>query len=453
MPTHTSQPSAGRARWSSERAFVLAAAGSAVGLGNLWEFPRLAGDYGGGAFVLVYVAAVAAVSVPLLAAELAIGRRARRNPVDAMAVLARRERRSRLWDLPGWLGVAASLLMLAVYSVVAAWAVAYLWDAVSGGLASPGGSPGRRFPALLASPASTTGWQLGFVAAGGLIAAAGVRRGVERAAQWLVPGLVLTLAALLVLAAARGGGLGRAASYLFLPDFALLDGRAVLAAVRHACFTLSLGLAVMTTYGSYLPDSACIPRAAVAVALGDTVVSLLGGLAILAFVFAAGLQPADGPSLAFMVVPAALAEVRGGAVVATLFFLLLLLAALTSAIALLEPAIALAEERLRLPRAAAAAAAAALAGIAGVILVLAFDRWAGIRLGGEGLFALVNRLLSTLLLPLAAAGTALFAGHVLSRRAGREELGLCGGTYRLWWLMVRWAAPAGVGLAVLGLQS
>ena len=453
MSDPAAQPLPGRPRWSSESGFLLVAVGSAVGLGNLWEFPYLAGRHGGGAFVLVYLAAVAVIAAPLLAAELIIGRRTRRNPVDAMASLARRERRSSLWQAPAWIGAGASLLMLAVYGVVAGWALAYLRRSLSGGLSDwQRGGAAQEFSRLLSDPGAMLGWHLVFLTLTGVIAAAGVRRGVERAARVLVPAIVLLLAALLAVAAGGGGRVGEALGYLLTPDLAKLDGAAVLQAVRHACFTLSLGVGVMTALGSYLPDSACIPRSSVRIATADAVVALVAGIALFPFLFAAGLQPAEGPTLAFVALPAAFAAVPGGAAAAPLFFLLLVLAALSSSVALLEPGVALLEDRLRLSRPRATATVAGAAALAGVVPVLAFNEWAGIRIGGEGLFAFVNSLLGGALLPLAAGGTALFAGRVLSRRTGREELCLGGGAYRFWFLMVRWGAPAGVALAVYGLS-
>ena len=427
-------------QWSSGPAFAVAAVGSAVGLGNLWDLPHLAGRHGGGAFVLVYAASVMLVAGPLLAGELIVGRRARRNPVDAMAALARCERRSRLWQLPAWLAVAASLLTLAIYGVLGGWAAAYLRYAVQGELA--GGGPvgsARRFSELLASPATMAGWNLLLLSLAALIAAAGIRRGVERATRWLVPAMLAVLILLLIHAAARSGRFVDAAAYLLKADFARLDGVAIAQAFRHACFTLSLGVGVMTAYGAYLPDRACIPRLAFGVAAADLVASLIAALAILPVLMAAGIRPVEGPALAFVALPAAIASVPGGGVLATLFFLLLVLASLTSAVALIEPAAALAVERLRVSRVEASFGAAGAAAAVGVLAVLALNEWANV--------------LAAILLPLAAGGTALFAGHVLTRRAGREELGLVGRRYRVWLILVRWAAPAGIGLAVLGLRG
>ena len=453
MPLQSSQTSGGGPRWSSERAFALVGIGSVVGLGNLWDLPYLAGRHGGGAFLLVYAAGIALIAAPLLAAELVIGRRMRRNPVDAMAHLARREGRARLWQVPAWLAAVASIVMLAIYGVVGGWVLAYLWQALRGEPFTGAVAASQRFSALLGSPRTMAGWHLAFLGMAALVAAAGVRRGVERAARWCVPALIVILVGFAGHAALRSANFGAVLTYLLWPDFARLDGAAVLHALRHACFTLSLGVGVMTAYGAYLPDEACIPRSSRRIAVADAVVSLLAGLAIFPLLFATGVEPVGGPALAFVAVPTALAELRGGATLAILFFLLLFLAALTSGAALLEPATAVAQERLRLSRAKATTAAAGAAAVSGLVLLLAFNELAGLRIGGAGLFAFVNGVLAGVLLPLAAAGTAFFAGHVVSRRVAREELGLCGGPYRVWWLLVRWAAPAGVALAVFGLQS
>ncbi len=432
------------------RTFVLAAAGSAVGLGNIWRFPYIAGEYGGGAFVLVYVAAVALIAVPLLATELMLGRRGRRNPVDAFAALARSAGASRVWQVPAWLAVATSFLVLAIYSVVAGWALAYVRYAAEGRFGGMSrGAAAELFARLLADPGAVIGWHLLFLLISAAVVAAGVRAGIERAARWLVPALVVLLAVLVAFAAAATGRLGEAAAFVFMPDFSRLDGAGVLAAMGHACYTLSLGIGAMVVYGSYAPPDLSVPRAAVAVAVLDTSVSILAALTIFPIVFAAGLRPGEGPGLAFVTLPLAFGSMPGGALFGVLFFLLLVLAALTSAISVLEPAVCLAQERLGLRRTMATGLVAALAALAGIVPALAFNEWAGVRFGGRGLFELLNGLANGVLMPLAAVGAAVFAAHVLPRRAARAELGISSRWYAAWRIVVGWAVP----VVVLGLLA
>lgn len=464
MPTLTSAPAVPgtsslppevareRPVWSSQTAFVLAAAGSVIGLGDLWSLPDRMAAHGGGAFVLVYLAALMTIAAPLLAAEFLIGRRTRRNPIDALATLARRERRAGAWQLPAWIATGASLLVLSLYGVLAGWAVAYVGYAARGSITGDRTAAARLFSDLLSDPWAMLSWHLLFLAVAALIAGSGIRGGTERAARWLVPAMLVLLLGLVGYAALATGQSARALAFMFRPDFGALGTAGALDAIGRACFTLSLGTAAMLAYGSYVPAGACIPRAAIAVAALDGAVALLAGLAVIPFLLTLGIAPPEGPQLVFVALPTAFAAAPGGTVAAALFYLMLVLAALTSAIALLEPAVAFAQERRGMTRRAAAAGSAALAGIVGILALLAFNHLAEVRIAGYGVFAVLNGLTTRVLLPLAAGGTALFAARVLSRRVTREELGLCGRPYLVWWLLVRWTAPvvvAGAAVAAL----
>lgn len=439
-----------RPLWGSGPTFVLAAAGSAIGLGNIWKFPHLAREHGGGAFVLVYLAAVALIAVPVLTAELMLGRRARRNPVDALATLARRERHAAEWRYPAWIAIAASLLVLAVYSVVGGWTLAYLGYSLRGELdAITPTDAARHFAALLADPLALVGWHLAFLAPAALIVGAGVRRGVERSARWLVPLLLVVLLALAAYSAVVTGRLAEAAIFMFRPDFTGFGMSGALAAMGQACFSLSIGMGAMLAYGSYAPPEVSLPRAAAWVAVLDTGASFLAGLAIFPIVFALGLEPGEGPGLVFLTLPLAFGSMPGGGLVGALFFLLLVLAALTSAVSVLEPAVSLLQERLRLPRIRATACVLVVAAIAGVAPALSFSTWADVRIGGRGIFDLVQGLATGVLVPVAAAGIALFAGRVVSRRVIRAELRISARQYFAWRLVLGWIVPFIVAVLLL----
>lgn len=445
-------PAAARERWSSPAAFVLAATGAAVGLGNVWHFSATAGRNGGGAFLLVYVAAVLLVGLPLLAAELLVGRGRARDPVDAF------ERRAVLggcaaaWRAVGWLGAGTGLLVLAFYAVVAGWALAYLGFALRGvfGAASEASRVTALFPALLDSPAHLLLYHALFLLVTAGIVSCGVRRGLESAARIFVPAMLLLLVVLVVWSAAATGRGGQALAFVLRPDFAALGWRGALTAVATATFTLGVGMASMVTYGAYLPRDASIPRAAAAVALLDAAVSLLAGMAILPVVFVSGLDAAAGPGLAFVTFPVALAAIPGGAFHGAAFFAVLLLTALTSAIAFLEPAVSAIVARAPLSRRVATALVVAPVWLLGVAAIRTFGAAPGGLLRGHGLFDLLNLATASILLPLGTLLVALFVGWLLPAAATREALGLGPRAHGAWRALMRWVVPVAIvaGVAV-----
>lgn len=448
MATQTPHP-----HWSSRLAFVLAATGSAVGLGNIWKFPYITGQYGGGAFVLVYLLCVALVGIPILIAEVLIGRRGGKSPIGSMGGLAREAGVSGLWSGVGWLGVVTALLILSFYSVIAGWALAYIGYALTGEFTA---APSQAAPAmealhagLLASPGLLLLWHTLFMALTVAIVARGVRQGLERAVRLLMPGLFVLLLGLVVYAALSTGAFGRALAFLFRPDLSRLSGEAVLVAVGHAFFTLSLGLGTMMAYGSYLPRQVSIARAAFSIAILDTLVALLAGLAIFPLVFAHGLAPGAGPGLIFVSLPIAFAQIPAGSAVGAVFFLFLLIAALTSSVSLLEPAVEyLCEERGR-GRLAATLAVAVAAWLLGIGSALAFNRWAGFAVFGKGFFDLLDFLTANILLPVGGLLIALFAGWRLRRETLQQELAVGARGFALWRWSLRYLAPLGVAATLL----
>lgn len=432
--------------WTSRFAFVMAAVGSAVGLGNIWKFPYMAGTSGGGAFVLVYLVCILTVGVPVLIAEVAIGRRGGASPIAALGTLARRFGASRHWAKAGALGGGVALVILSFYSVVAGWALAYVPLIAGGGMAGAGAAASAaRFQALLADPAAMLGWHSLFMAVTVAIVARGVTSGIERAVVWLMPGLFLLLAVLVGYAAVAGDFV-RGVTFLFAPDWSKLGPEAVLAAAGHAFFTLSVGVGAMIAYGGYLPDGVSIPRTALLIAGIDTACALMAGLAIFPLVFALGLDPASGPGLLFVTLPVAFGAMPGGQAFGTAFFVLIGVAALTSAVALLEPLVAaMAARGRRRPLWAAIFGLGCWA--LGLVSLASFNLWAHVTPGGKTLFDWLNLITSDLLLPAGAIAGALFAGWVLPARVTGPEFA---GTrlFGAWRLLVRYIAPAAI-LAVL----
>ena len=432
------------AQWSSRMGFVLAATGSAVGLGNIWKFPYMVGQSGGAAFVLVYLVCIALIGVPILVAEWMIGRRGQKNPINTMAQLAREHGHHRSWALVGGIGVLAAFLILSFYSVIGGWSLAYVRDALTGSFTGlDKGAIGAAVEGFLARPLELFGWHSLFMALTIAIVAMGVSKGLERGSKLLMPALGLILI-VLVGYGATTGSFGAAASYLFNPDWSKLDGTVLLAALGHAFFTLSLGMGIMMAYGSYLGEEVNLLRAARTVVLMDTIFALCAGMAIFPIVFANGLDPAAGPGLVFVTLPLAFGNISGGLVLGTLFFLLLSFAALTSSISLLEPVVELLEERTALTRVGATLVAGVTIWALGISALLSFNLWSEVKLAGLNIFDLLDYLTSKFMLPLAGLGAIVFAAWKLEQASVKRELHLGDTGFAIWTLLSRYIAPLGV---------
>ncbi|MFU2486109.1 sodium-dependent transporter [Thauera sp. WH-1] len=431
-------------QWTSRMGFVLAATGSAVGLGNIWKFPYMIGQSGGAAFVLVYLLCIAAIGLPILVAEWMIGRRGQKNPVNTMGELAQKTGRSGAWALIGVTGVLGAFLILSFYSVIGGWALSYTGDVMTGGFTGMDkDAVGNAFTAFLANAGSLLTWHTVFMALTIGVVAMGVAGGLERASKLLMP----SLGVLLIVLVGYGmttGGFGQAVAYLFNPDWSKLTGEVVLAALGHAFFTLSLGMGIMMAYGSYLGEDVDLLRTARTVVIMDTVIAIAAGLAIFPIVFANGLDPAAGPGLIFVTLPIAFGNITGGAILGTMFFLLLTFAALTSAISLLEPVVELVEERTPLSRAGATVVAGVATWALGIAALLSFNLWSDVTIIGLNVFDLLDKLTSKFMLPLTGLGAILFAAWCLDRDSVRKELGLGEFGFSVWNLVSRYVAPVGV---------
>ena len=436
-------------RWASRLAFILAATGSAVGLGNIWRFPYLASDNGGGAFVLVYLGCIFFVGLPVLIAEILIGRHGRRSPITALAQITRETGAPRAWAGIGWIGIVAGVLILSFYSVVGGWTLRYAWLYLSQLFGGPAIlDPAASFGAMLADPAALALWHALFMAVTVGVVALGVEKGLERAVRFLMPALFLTLL-LLVGYGATTGHLGQAASFLFRPDWSKVDSGVLVAAMGQAFFTLSLGMCAMMTYGAYLPAKVSIPRTVAIVAVCDTTVALLAGLAIFPIVISFGISPeGGGPGLIFTSLPLAFEAMPGGIVYGLAYFALLFVAAWTSSISLLEPATAYMVERGR-SRRSAALMMAGLCWALGLVTVFSFNIWSHVRMLDRDLMGLIELVANDIMLPLGGLLIALFAGWVLKDSILREQLaGMPAWGFTVWRWLLRVLCPLLV-LAVL----
>ncbi|MCP5089545.1 MAG: sodium-dependent transporter [Gammaproteobacteria bacterium] len=435
--------------WSSRLAFILAVTGSAVGLGNIWKFPYIAGQNGGGAFVLVYLVCVIVIGMPVMMSEILIGRRGRRNPVATMELLGKEEGSSGRWRLVGSMGVLAGFLILSYYSVIAGWTLAYVVKSASGTFA------GASAEAVSAQFASFVGdWRLValchtlFMGLSIFVVARGVERGLEQAVRFMVPALLLLMFVLLGYSI-NSGYFGEGVAFMFTPDFERLTWNSVLAALGQAFFTLSIGMGAIMAYGAYLPEETSITGASAAVVIADTSIAILAGLAIFPLVFANNLDPADGPGLVFDTLPLAFGQMPGGVFFSTIFFVLLSFAAWTSAIGLMEPAVAWIVERFYKTRAQATIMTGVTIWLIGMGSVLSFNVLSDVTFLAGTIFDNVDYLTSNIMLPLGGLLIVIFAGWVMCRNSTADELGSSGVLFRSWRVLARFIAPIGILLVLI----
>ena len=428
--------------WRSQTIFVLAAVGSAVGLGNLWKFPYITGEHGGAAFVLVYLLCIAAVGLPILIAEITLGRAGGANPPQAMARLARQSHASRWWTLLGVNGVLGGLFILSFYSVIAGWGLAYFVDSLQGGFAQMDASAAQKhFDQLVASPIGLVFWHTLIMLATVLIVLRGVRGGIERAINVLMPGLLVILLILFGYALTLPA-FSQSFAFLFTPDFSKLSSESILVALGHAFFTLSLGFGTMMVYGSYLPPSFSIVRATLWIIVADTVIALLAGLVIFTIVFNHGLSPSAGPGLLFQTLPIAFGQLQWGALLSGLFFAMVVIAALSSAISMMEPGLSWLEQHWGWSRPFGASVLGGLVWLLGAASALAFNHWQSVTLIGERtIFESMDFLTSSLMLPLGGLMTAVFVGWVWQTQTRDQAIGLAPALSRPYAVLVKWVAP------------
>lgn len=436
--------------WSNRWIFILAATGSAVGLGNIWKFPYITGENGGGAFVLVYLLCIAVIGIPIMMAEVLLGRRGRQSPINTMKALAKKEGRSTAWSLLGWSGVLAGFLILSYYSVIAGWALAYVLKAGSGAFAGGAAEDIKGlFGGLVSNPGELIFWHTLFIVMTMAVVARGVKKGLEKAVRLLMPALFVLLL-IMVGYAINTGEFAQGLSFLFSPDFSKLTADGILIAMGHAFFTLSLGMGAIMIYGSYMPHEASIAKTSIIVALADTAVALLAGMAIFPIVFANGLEPGAGPGLIFQTLPIAFGSMEGGTFFGTLFFILLVFAAWSSAISLIEPAVAWLVENKGWSRMKASVVCGVATWLVGLGTVFSFNIWAEATLWGKTVFDLLDYLTSNIMLPLGGLFIAVFAAWVMKSTSTADELSLGEGiAFPLWRFLVRFVTPVAVIIVFL----
>lgn len=444
--------------WTRRSAFVFAAIGSAVGLGNIWKFPYMTGEHGGAAFVLVYLACVAFIGLPIMMAEIVLGRRGRHSPVQTMRQLAAADGHTANWQAIGWLGMLAGVMILSFYLVVAGWTAAYFVDSLLGTFR--GMTPAEteaHFTQLVGSPWRLIFWHTVMAVLTGWVIMRGVNRGIEQATSILMPSLFVLLF-LLVGYAALYGEFAQGLRYLFDFDFAKIDAEVALMAMGQAFFSLSIGMGAIMVYGAYLPRAYSISKAAALVVSADALAAMLMGVALFPIVFASGMQPNSGPGLVFQTLVVAFEQMPGGMLIGVLFFALTLIAAWTSAISLLEPTVSWLVDSCGMRRRAATATSVAVVWTVGLGTVVSFNIGSDWTLFGKTFFDWMDYLTSNVMLPLGGILIALYAGWKVSRATLAEQLDVAmeaeasGGRKLLfhgWLWLVRVVVPLAVALVML----
>ena len=430
--------------WASRWIFILAATGSAVGLGNIWKFPYITGENGGGAFVLVYLCCILLVGVPIMMAEIMIGRRAQKSPINAMRDVAVESGQPAAWSLLGWMGVLAGFMIFSFYSVVAGWVLYYIVGMGAGDFIAIGGdAAGKVFDNLLADQDTLLLWHSIFVVMVMLVIAGGVRAGLEKAVKFLMPALFVLLLALLAYST-QSGGFAQGFNFMFHFDVTKLNWDAVLVALGHSFFTLSLGMGAIMAYGAYLPKRTSIGSSVLIIAGMDTLVALIAGLAIFPIVFANGMDPGAGPGLMFVTLPVAFGQMPGGQVFGFIFFLLVGIAAWTSAISLMEPATAWLVEKFNWGRVPACILLGAIVWGLGIAALGSFNFLSDVKIAGFNIFDFLDFMTANIMLPLLVA---LFAGWLMKRYAAENELAIKSPIiFNAWYIVLRFVAPIAVAV-------
>jgi len=433
--------------WIGKWTFVLAAAGSAVGLGNIWGFPYKAGTNGGGAFVLIYLGCILIVGLPIMMAEIMIGRRARKSPVNAMRIAALDSGSTDKWQFVGWGGLVSGILILSFYSVLAGICLHYI-----GVAASPNSnlSAVEQFQSITASAPLLLAWHTIFIGLNIFIIAAGVISGIERMVRLLMP-LLMVLMIVMVINAMINGDFMKGLSFLFTPNFSEVDATTFLRAMGQAFFSLSLGMGSIMCYGAYMPKDENIFKTSLTVAGLDTLIAILAGLAIFPIIFAYGLEPDAGPGLVFISLLTVFMDMPFGNLIGPIFFILLSIAALSSSISLLEPSVAYFAEQEIVSRSTAAICLGLLAWVIGIGSVLSFNVWSDVTIIGDLNFLdSIDFLTNQFLMPIGGMSVAIFAGWFFKADLALEQLsGIQMSIFKVWKFFIKFISPVAVAAVFL----
>lgn len=459
-------------QWSSRLIFIFAATGSAVGLGNIWKFPWMTSEYGGGAFVVIYILSILLIALPIMIAEVLVGRHGKQNPVGSLKYLSHESSTFSIqeiehdlkrvktksqkysnaddytnWQLVGWSGMIAGILILSFYSVIAGWTMSYIFKAFSGAFVGIDAEQSKiLFNDFVSDPEKLLGWHTLFMLLTCYIVSKGVKGGLEKSVKILIPGLFILLIALAFYTSTLSG-FSDGINYMFVPDITKIDANVILAAMGMAFFSLSIGMGSLMIYGSYLSDDSSIANVTAIVAFADTFVAILAGVIIFPIVFTYNLDPSTaGPGLIFQTLPIAFGAMPGGNIIATIFFILLFFAAVTSSISLIEPAVTYMIEKHSITRSDASIKLGALTWIIGIGTILSFSYASDLKIFDYTFFDLLDNFTSKVMLPLGGLLIAIFVGFIVKRNIVYDELNISNFSFNIWRLLVRYIAPIAVTL-------
>lgn len=450
-----SAAASGENNWSSRLTFLLASIGFSVGLGNIWRFPYITGENGGGAFVLIYLACALCIGVPLVMSEWAIGRETKSaaSAASSFKLFAKHNKLSTKWSNVGSMAILAVFMMMLTYTVITGWTLDYFTMSLAGEFVGIDAHTSKdKFDTLMNSPSRLMFWHTVVVAIIILVNMRGLKSGIEKAVTILMPSLFICLLAMVGYGFAVGD-ISATVAFLLIPDFSNVSGQTFLIALGQAFFSIGIAMAVMVTYGSYLDKSASISQNAIIVVFADTLVALLAGFAIFPLVFSNGLTPDTGAGLVFQVLPIALSELPGGQFFGAIFFLLLIAAALTSCIGNFEPIITWCSERFNLNRRQATLASGGAIWLLGIASVLSVNVLKDFRpfalvsaLQDKTLFQSLDFISASILLPIGGFLTAIFVGWRVPAAKMQAALGLGPVSFKLWQLLIRFLVPTAIAI-------
>ena len=433
--------------WSSKMLFVLAAVGSAVGLGNIWKFPYMMAEQGGGAFFLIYLICIALIGFPVMAAEIMVGREGRMSPVNSILKLAREHNRSKSWSLMGWAGVVGGVVILSFYAVIAGWIMFYIWRMFSGEFTGiEAAASGEKLDAFLANPWQILLWFSIFIAIVVFFVARGVNKGLELAIRICMPLLFVLLIVMLIYGVAQGGFMD-SVRYMFDFDFSKMTWETPVAAMGHAFFTLSIGMGAIMAYGAYMPREGSVKSAVGIIIVIDTLVAIVAGLAIFSIVFAMNMETTQKVGLLFVTAPTAFGNLPLGAIFGGLFFLFVGFAAFTSGISLTEPAIAYFVEKFKTSRVKIAVAIGVITWVLGLLSVLSFNLLKEFPFNSENwnFFEIFDKATTYFLLPVVGLIIAVFVGWFLPWDRVRKGLEIQSDlAWNIWIVAIRFVAPISI---------
>ncbi len=438
-----------RGSFTSKFGVIAAVAGSAIGLGNIWRFPYVAGENGGAAFLFVYLIIVVGIGIPVMTSEFIIGRSAQKNPFGAFKLLAP----GKPWYLIGLMGIAAAFMILAFYTTVAGWTLEYFYQTVTGNLFGKSESELTvMFETFQKGSFRPFLWFIIFMGLTGLIILSGVQKGIERYTKLLMPILVLLLVLLCIRSITLEGS-REGLRFLFHPDFSKITSKVILEALGQAFFSLSIGMGTLITYGSYIRKSDNLATSSLLVVLADTSVAILAGIAIFPAVFALGGSPASGSGLTFVVLPGVFQKMPFGEIFAMMFFIILAVAALTSTISILEVIVAYMVEELKLTRRKATIAATLAVSVLGLVTVASLGSLSNLTIMGKNVFGILEYLTSNVMLPVGGFFIVIFIGWFFSPKLTRKELTndgeLKAGYIPVFMFIVKFVAPVAIAAVFL----